>query len=395
MPLPSVIPDQGTSLINTTCNGTTLTLTGTTPAQAGGNRCSGGTNHGGTCTTAGQCPGGTCAFLKCTTTGCLFGPPLPIPNGSHGGAATSTCVVNTVSQNATGTADCSTGTTTSLSMPLTSGLFLTGDLLTSRCSNGPTPGKGCSTNGDCGTGGTCVNDSGRCTGNGAVCVLDTDCGANGTCETGMCAGGSAAGHGCIVNTDCPGSTCQTLIQACPICNPTTHVCNGGANDGLSCTPGDSALNGDYPTSHDCPPPPGKFLGNLPIAFNLTTGTLKVTAFDTTAQSNVFCGFCANTAGTAFKNPPVSCTSSTDCAAVTGFTRCRQKDAGAFSGDDIARTINLTGSPAAGGVTGGAPVPSTLVTAFCIPPTFNPLVDSAADLPGPGATTLIGTTQLLP
>jgi hypothetical protein len=39
--------------------------------------------------------------------------------------------------------------------------------------------------------------------------------------------------------------------------------------------------------------------------------------------------------------------------------------------------------------------ATIVSIFCIPPTFNPLVDSAADLPGPGMTALQGTTQLLP
>lgn len=36
----------------------------------------------------------------------------------------------------------------------------------------------------------------------------------------------------------------------------------------------------------------------------------------------------------------------------------------------------------------------LASAFCIPATGNGLIDGAADLPGPGATTLPGTLQLL-
>src|SRR5205809_8051939 len=82
---------------------------------------------------------------------------------------------------------------------------------------------------------------------------------------------------------------------CPICNATTHKCNGGPNEGASCTPGDSALSGhpEYPTSHDCPPPHvGAEIGALPIPFALTTGTVSKTAFSTGAgngKSLIFCG----------------------------------------------------------------------------------------------------------
>ena len=40
-------------------------------------------------------------------------------------------------------------------------------------------------------------------------------------------------------------------------------------------------------------------------------------------------------------------------------------------------------------------PSTLVSVFCVPPTFNPAIDAAADLPGPGAVALPDMVQLLP
>src|SRR5206468_3391285 len=131
-------------------DGTTLTLSGTTPAEAGGNRCSGGTNHHNACTANADCPGGACKFLRCTNPGCLFGPPLPIPASAHNAAAISTCVINTVSQNASGTADCGTGTTTSYSIPLSSAVFLTSDLMLMRCSGGSNPGGDCTGGGGCG-----------------------------------------------------------------------------------------------------------------------------------------------------------------------------------------------------------------------------------------------------
>ena len=73
VPLPSTVPDQGKSFSKAACTGTTLTLSGTSPTEAGGNRCSGGSNHHNACTTAADCPGGTCKFLQCTNAGRLFG----------------------------------------------------------------------------------------------------------------------------------------------------------------------------------------------------------------------------------------------------------------------------------------------------------------------------------
>jgi hypothetical protein len=60
-----------------------------------------------------------------------------------------------------------------------------------------------------------------------------------------------------------------------------------------------------------------------------------------------------------------------------------------------RTINEAGSPSGPLATGALPVPTSFGSVFCVPPTFNSLVDLAADLPGPGATCLQGETQLLP
>ena len=53
-----------------------------------------------------------------------------------------------------------------------------------------------------------------------------------------------------------------------------------------------------------------------------------------------------------------------------------------------------GADAAGITVGGGPVSGTLASVFCIPATGNGLIDGAADLPGPGATSLPGTLELL-
>jgi hypothetical protein len=304
----------------TACNSSTgaLTLSAATDADSGSNR---------------NCTSATVSNPEYPTRpGCLFGPPLPIPNSTTPGL--STCVVNRVTANASGTGNCKDGST-NLSLPLGSDIYLTGDLLTSE----------------------------------------------------------------------PG------IQPCPLCK--NAVCEGGPNDGMTCAPGSGALGAAYPTSHDCPPPhntdacngtiTGGCLGTLPIPFQLTTGPATKTAQDftsTPAQSNVFCGFCSNGFGGFQGNattPATPCTADNQCT-TSPNTKCRQKTPGAFgtnlSPGVVARTIQETGSPA-GCLASGASLSSTLVSVFCIQPTFNPSVDSAADLPGPGAVALKGEAQVLP
>jgi len=457
VPLPSKVPDYGSSFLNACCSGTTLTLSGTSSAQAGGNRCIQGlsskrgmsctTNSdcagpcslnsdcspGGTCSGGGTCTSAKCALLQCTNAGCLYGPPLPIPNAAHNSAATSTCVINTITANGSGTADCSAGSVTALNLPLSSALFLDSDLMTMRCSGGSNAGANCTGNGGCGTvaagtpcpGGTCVNDTGRCR-NGfgdpadTPCCSDTDCGGGaGVCETGRCQGGSNANFGCITDADCPGGSCITFIQPCPICGP-NNKCDGGINDGLSCTPGDTIPDGDYPTSHDCPPPPAASLGALPIPYLLDTGTVQKVSVDLPDQAAVFCGFCRSKTLNTFARRcngsasgvacscsigtpcvacggdpclPVPCTSNTDCSTLGAFNSCGQRTSGAFTAVDVARTIVETGTAAGALTTGGLPQPGNLVSIFCIPLTFNSLVDSAGDLPGPGAVALPVTMQI--
>jgi len=475
VPQPAAVPDNFSSIIHACCDGSTLTLSGTASAEvpssdicSGGSRhhmsyvsnfdcptaciggpndgdfcevaqciastCSGGTCAGGVnvgkacCGAPGNCNFGSCKFQTCTTTGCLFGPPLPIPNGAHGNAAASTCGILTITANATGTADCSTGEAHTVNLPLNDLLFLDGDMLSMRCSGGTTPGAPCAGGGGCGTtaagscpGGTCVNDTGRCSDTGAICCGDPDC-PTGSCETGACVGGANAGKGCITDGDCPGSTCKTFIQVCPVCDTATNTCDGGPNTGLACTPQSLNPNGDYPTSHECPPPSANAIGSLAVGFVLDTGTLTRTATNLLSQVNVFCGYCKNSTTNQFARRcngspsgascicapggpcgscggapclPVQCNVDADCGTVTGFASCGQHTSGAFTNTAVARTIVETGNPAVGVTVGGAPVASTLVSIFCIPPSYNLLVDSAGDLPGPGAVSLYGTAQLLP
>src|SRR5438093_1053171 len=395
VPLPYAVPDMGQSLTKVAaCTGTALDLAATTAADVGG----------------------THPERRCTSKGCLFGPPLPIPNPTN--TPTSVCVVNVVANNASGTADCSSGAS-AVNLPLSSILYLDGDLFPPDAS-----------------GDHCVGG----TNPGAVCTANATCTGGGFCSVG--------------------------VQVCPICAG-DGKCHGGANDGGACTPADSPLNASFPTSHDCPPPATNNIGSLPIAFALTTGTTTMTAGNYNAnaqctassqpfncctgagagtcvgQNNVFCGFCrdSNAKGTGAKtgcfegDPAAACPHNAACTtgpptpqpfrcctgagtgtcdqptfkacSVGGVTvaactdgngawpDCEQRDAGAFGpGESGAQTITETGVPA-GAVSDTAGHASTLVSIFCIPPTFNATVDSAGDLPAPGAVALPGTAQLLP
>jgi len=360
---PAIPPDMGTEYVRpTACVGANFTISPTLPADLAAvapvnphrnctsagvadpdyPACAGGANAGRPCVNNADCPTSTCSS---TMPGCLFGAPLAIPNPGFTGA--SVCVVNRVSTSASGTGNCLTGAT-NLNLPLSSDLYLTGDLLD----------------------------------------------------------GSAADRPNVAG-----------INPCPICNAGTHLCQGGPRHGLACTPDTSALSDAYPTSHDCPPPPGpltaNYIGALPIPFALTTdpsGTStaqhKVANNTNLSGQEVFCGFCGAQFSPTFRNPPLPCTTDAECAGVIGCpgatacNRCKQRDSGAFGpsvspAQGTEHEITLRGSAAGVCLASPGPHAATLVSAFCIPPAYNSTVDANGDLPGPGAVSLPGMTELVP
>ena len=302
VPLPAAIPDMSSSVVKiASCDTPTgaLTYAATTDTDIGG------AHPNWTCSAAGvvnpEYPG---------KTGCLFGPPLPIPNTNS--AATSTCVVNRIATNASGSGNCGDGSS-NIDLPLLSDIYLTG----------PTDG----------------------------------------------------------------------LIPCPRCaGPSgSETCQAGPNNGQPCTPGDSALGAAYPTSHDCPPASGAFIGSLPIPFALTTGVSTKTAADLPGQQFVFCGFCGQQFAPTFESPPRPCTANSDCTNGL-FNTCKQRTSGAF-GQGPARTISETGAAAGVCIDDALPHAARLVSVFCVPASGNATVDASADIPGPGSVALAGEAQV--
>jgi hypothetical protein len=200
------------------------------------------------------------------------------------------------------------------------------------------------------------------------------------------------------------------IQPCPLCNngmplqANSGVCVGGSNNGNPCTPENSSQGlQHYPTSHDCPPLLNLSIGTIPIGFALDSGTVSWTATlaprpNSLNQLRVFCGYCRNNQTTSFQQPFQQCWENGAavgpvCTFGAGAARCQQHNQGAFGpGGGTVQTITARGAEA-GSISDGLPHSQKLVSVFCIPPTFNPTIDNAADLPGPGAVAFNGTIEV--
>jgi hypothetical protein len=212
----------------------------------------------------------------------------------------------------------------------------------------------------------------------------------------------------LTGPDDPERTCAACLGGTPgACGSGT--CMRGPRHGLPCTPETSALNASYPTSHDCPPfnaPNGMlgtcgisvmgstFIGCLPIGFDLSTGTQTLSSFNTGQQQRVLCGFCFDGDATlSFERPPRPCSSDAECTS-GDFRACRQHSPGAFR-NAFATTVTETGSAPHVSMADGAPHDLTLAGVFCIPPSYDPIVDPTGELPGPGAVSLPGKAQFIP
>jgi hypothetical protein len=266
-------------------------------------------------------------------------------------------------------------------MPLISATFLTGDILPRRCDGGSSPGL-------------------RCGGPLDPMAPDPLCPGGGTCVT------------------------DSDIQPCPICNPSTLVCNGGQNNGMACAPDGGGGTGlpQYPTSHDCTVSTIVKVGDLPVPFLLTTGTATKTAAPSGTKTRVFCGYCRDalspgaTGGFGLCTGPSAnngmvcsvsgdcpngtcvgtpCESAADCAGDSASREsCEQRNDGAFGpGGGANQTITEIGTPS-GNIEDYNAHLGAAVSVFCIPPSFSALIDASADLPGPGAVSLPSTIQLV-
>src|ERR1051326_1522079 len=119
------IPDGAASLLDISGPGTLAGSTGNsandcTKGAGPGKHCV-NNNSVPTCTVDGDCGGapGSCAL----DANCFFGPPLPIPSPAPFQALT-TCVLNAVQTDASGTFDLNTGSS-SVSLPLSSRVYIT------------------------------------------------------------------------------------------------------------------------------------------------------------------------------------------------------------------------------------------------------------------------------
>jgi hypothetical protein len=303
VPLPVSVPDQGNAISKiTACEGNTATVGAATSVETGSTR-------------------------NCTDAGCLFGAPLAVPN--PGTTPTSTCVLNAIEQGVSGTVECANGMS-SLSAPLSSIIFLTGDTGTDPTSTiaGIQP-----------------------------CPL---------CSAGTCVGGPNNGMACV-----PGTTALNDSY------PTSHDCPPDPMFNIGTLPITFALTTGTVTWTGTP------------ATNDTGDTQSVQGrvFAGFCRDANATGAFAQPAQKCWENGMAV---GAPCAEPN--ESCEQRNNGAFGPNGGANgTITVIGS--SGGDLTAGPQAGSLASIFGIPPTFNSTVDAAGDLPGPGAVALPGTARL--
>jgi hypothetical protein len=168
----------------------------------------------------------------------------------------------------------------------------------------------------------------------------------------LCVGGTPG----VTNS----GTCQNAAQWSAGVGPSPDA-------GAACTPVNAAMD-----SHDCDPPAGSLLPSFSVDLTpITTGTAS-----DSDPLGLFCPLQANAGA-------FSCNG-------MATALCPGGAAG------VADYIEENGSAA--GPIGVGPAPATLASTFCIPSVGGALgflINGAANLPGPGATSLPGALELLP
>ena len=337
-------PDGGINRFTINCTGTACTLGPTSTAPGSG--------------------------VECTDTGCNFGLVLPVVNGGL-----STCVVNTFKEPVTGTLTNTAGGAVTLDVLLNSHTILTGDMAQ------PCP--------------ICRVGSG---GTGAACTGTPASPCNGFCD-----------RGANRTLACTSRNSQGLTNDCPPPNDVvgTQRCYGGTGDNNVCTSASTCGGGTC----------SQFVGDLENdLFPLTTGLAEKSAAD-----GVFCPgqdgpgafltgrICDNTSGA---NSGIICTGDAGCAGGQCATKLCLGGSNdgkecAFPADcpspgvcskiaELARDIRESGQTLSGSLLpAGTTRNLRLASVFCIPATTSLPVNGAADLPGPGATSLRSTLRILP
>jgi len=306
------------------------------------------------------------------------------------------------------------------------------------CKGSATPDAGCSANGPGPTltvlnfttgaaGGTCGES--RTGGSGGTILNSLTCGGlnigggNATVPEGPTPSGATT----LFNASCSGGSCaitaRTAAQTGSPNNCSDTACAFGpflsiANGGLSTCVRNTFAS---PASGSITTPGGVFSGGVPL-----TSTVVVTGNGANPCPDCSGMPGAGTCAAAAANPGAACTGvnaagdSHECLPAgvglapfavtlspigtgtqsdTGPSFCPGQDAtapglnGCF-GDPSCDYIEERGADAAGIAPAGGAVSGRLASVFCIPATGNGLIDGAADLPGPGATTLPGTLELL-
>jgi hypothetical protein len=79
----------------------------------------------------------------------------------------------------------------------------------------------------------------------------------------------------------------------------------------------------------------------------------------------------------------------------GGSFCPDQAAVGCFGDEDCRLIRENGTAAGSLLPVGSSHATTLASVFCIPASGSILIDGAASLPGPGATSVPGTVRLVP
>jgi hypothetical protein len=356
---------------------------------------------GTTCNIGSTTSGSTPAGVDCTDVGCRFGLPLPISN-----AGLSVCVTNTFSPvQPSGTLDTATGAAT-WDFRLNSATILTGvptqpcpicavSVGGAACSG--TPGSPCT--------GVCDGSPNQ----GAACLsknpngLSSDCPAPAAVSgTQRCFRGPNNNNVCATGSDCAGSTCAQFIGNIAISlNPLTTgtssltsqnvaSCTGAGAPFACCT---GAGTGNC-TGVFCPPQAATAKGafNSAICFNGPNSGKPCVNLTTSAAADVAnCGagntcrpgnlvnYCSGGA-----NDGLGCSSAATCPAPGTCVRA----------GTLVQLVREVGVPA-GALSIGVPKTIKLGSAFCVAATSNPTVNSNANLPGPGATSVVGTVTLLP